>query len=118
MKTIRFIKEEDGKWFADLPEYLAASGDRDNLEMIAGSREIIELMAGSARELSLLADTAPFLGSDELALCQGDGNGGGYYEMKTFQQIPVDHELWLCELLQLLFGALPDRIYIRQQSAN
>lgn len=57
-------------------------------------------------------------GSDELVLCQGDGNGGGYYEMKTFRQIPVDHELWLCELLQLLFGTLPDRLYIRQQAAN
>lgn len=112
MITIRFVKEADDRWFADLPEYLAGGGNKENLEMIAGSREILEIMAHGDKEVYLRADTQPFVGSDELVLRQEDGGGGGYYEMKTYQQVPVEHELWLCELLPMVFGSLPQHLYI------
>jgi hypothetical protein len=42
MRTIRFYKEPDSTWFADIPEW---EGEKWELEMVMGADMMLEILA-------------------------------------------------------------------------
>jgi len=60
MNTYKFIKE-GREWYIDLPEYLAGSGSKGDLQMVEGADSMLEIISGGAAEVSLLLDGFVFL---------------------------------------------------------
>jgi hypothetical protein len=115
MKTHHFIKEPSG-WYIDLPEFLEQGGSKGDLQMVSGADTMLDIIAGEKDKVTLQIDTNRFPGSDELLLTElcDPLLGGGYYHLKTFENLEVNRNLWLCDVTRFVFGDIPPRIYVRK----
>lgn len=115
MKQHRFIRE-GGRWFIDLPEFLAQGGSKGDLEMVSGADTLLDMIAGGTDEVTLQIHTEPFANADELLLTElcDPILGGGYYSLKQFEGKEVNKDLWLCDVTRFVFGDIPKKIYIKQ----
>jgi hypothetical protein len=66
--------------------------------------------------VTIEVDTQPFEKAVELELiAHGDENsGGGCYRMRNRLGKVIQQELWLCDVPLLLFGDIPERIYLKR----
>ena len=115
MKQHRFVRE-DGRWYIDLPEFLAQGGDKADLEMISGADTMLNIIAGENDEAALQINTETFDGANELLLTElcDPILGGGYYYLKQFEDKEVNQELWLCDVTRFVFGEIPKKIYVKR----
>ena len=113
-ETFTFLKEPTG-WYIDLPEYLASGGRKSDLAMIAGADTMLDMMAANNRVL-LKMGIKPFSGADliEMIRYSDPDKGGGDYVLRTFEGREINHEMWLCEVTEFVFGYLPENIYVRR----
>jgi hypothetical protein len=125
----KFIKEADGIWYIDLPEYIEQGlGSKANLMMVAGADTFLDVLSNNSDEVTLEIDTQPFHGyehalvhihrgmDEELLKIAGhpDVEYGGYYIA-----FPLNHLLWLCPVTEYVFGGdYPKNIYTRVLSSN
>ena len=115
MKQHRFVRE-DGRWYIDLPEFLAQGGNKADLEMISGADTMLNLIAEEKNEVTLQIDTETFEDANELlltGLC-APILGGGYYHMNQFENKEVNQDLWLCDVTRFVFGDIPQKIYVKR----
>jgi hypothetical protein len=113
--TYSFIRE-NGRWYIDLPEYLAQGGSKSDLEMVAGADDVLDIMADGENKVTLMISTEPFENAELLELVElCDQNiGGGYYIMPVLEGSFMNKRMWLCDVTLFVFGDIPDRIYIRK----
>ena len=123
MKTIKFYKNPDHRWYADIPEY---KGDKADLEMVAGADRMCEIYAQGENEITLTLSTTPIEGlcdilkiiklgaPEELENIYGEDilNHGAVYKVSTIKSINFDFEIWLCPVTVFVFGEYPEKIYI------
>lgn len=110
MEVFKFYKENDGRWYVDLPSW---PGDKDDLEMVAGADKLLDYLSNNANEISLILSTDSFENCDVLNLVQQCGKGGGaLYSYNTEK----DNILWLCDVLKFVFKSFPEKIYIKKVS--
>ena len=64
MRTIRFYKEPDSKWFADIPEW---EGEKWELEMVMGADMMLDILSQGEGEINLTLSEKEF--SDTLKEC-------------------------------------------------
>ena len=118
-KRYKFVKEDTGKWYVDLPEW---EGEKWELEMVCGADTMLDLIAQGedfvwltlSLEPFVLHDTEPIeTNSFELKKIKDTPDiGGALYLLKEFYGIEYNLEIWLCEVLRFIFGSIPDIIYI------
>lgn len=106
MKYYKFIKESNGRWYIELPEW---TGNKDDLEMVMGADTMLDIFAQGESEIELSISTEPFEGAHELQYTRPEG-GGGWYTYKSDIQ---EFEVWLCFVTKFVFGYFPQRIYLR-----
>ena len=56
-KNYRFYKEEDGRWYVDIPEW---EGSKDDLEMVCGADIMLNIMAQGSDSILLLLSDEPY----------------------------------------------------------
>jgi len=115
--TFRFYKAADDRWFIDLPGW---NGSAEDLEMVQGADTMLDKVSSHAEECLLEMADEPFEGADVLRLLtdlRGSVGGGEYY-LETYDQKVVNHELWLCEVTEFVFGCLPREIYFKKTMAG
>jgi hypothetical protein len=125
IQVLGFVNE-NGIWYADLPEFLEQGlGDRDNLMMVDGSDTFLDILSGNQKKVTLKISPNHFDGHqchmkkfrkglnrellDELGHAPVDY--GAYYQVSTLHGHPFDHQLWLCPVTEYVFGDYPDEIY-------
>jgi hypothetical protein len=114
MDTYKFIKEETGRWYIDLPEW---TGQKADLEMVAGADTMLDYVGGGAKEVSLILAKEPFEGSAPLKLIHDyskESGGGGIYLLENYEGKMLNQEMWLCEVTEYVFGKLPEWIYFKK----
>lgn len=105
-------KSEEERWYVDLPEWTKSLAD---LEMVEGADVMLEKVSGQYNECFLEMSDEPVEGADLLKLvkdrthCVG---GGADYLMETYRGEPFDQTLWLCAVTEVVFGNLPEFIYL------
>lgn len=108
MKTkLRFYKTNEGRWYADLPEYLDKKmGTLADLEMVSGADEWLDKLSNGTDSVTLaLSDTEALANS---IVHKGDG----VYIAEMYDGKYVNHKLWLCPVTLFVFnGHYPNRIY-------
>jgi hypothetical protein len=131
MNTLDFVKE-DKLWYADLPEYIAGGGRKDDCLMVSGAPELIELFAKGATRVSVGVSETWMPGFQAVLSRRVygnamDTNGWGWYFTTVFDScVPHDGDnlhavgatslmVGLCPVNAWVFGGRhPDTIYIRQ----
>lgn len=107
-KTIRFYNR-DGRWFADLPEYIEAGGTEDDCEMVAGADEWLEFLSKGKDNITLTISTHQQF-SEKLNLYSKDEVGGTYIAHE-YKEESVNQVVWLCNVTLFVLGCFPDIIY-------
>lgn len=114
LRTYKFVKEETNKWYIDLPDW---QGHKADLEMVEGADIMLDHVSNGATEVSLSLSEQPFSGADMLELkydYSKQTGGGGIYFLKKYNGQIMNQEMWLCEVTEYVFGALPPVIYFKK----
>ena len=88
--------------------------------MVDGADTMLDVMAEGSASVTLILSVEPFEGADELVLTERCDPyiGGGYYLMKSYKGQEINRSMWLCQVTEFVFGDLPKRIFVRQESNN
>lgn len=103
----KFLKDEMGKWYIDLPEYI---GPKEDLEMVCGADTLLDIMSDGSNEVNTEISETPF---NNFKYCLTKKNdtpeiGGALYYISTLY-----FEIWLCDVTRFVFnGILPNIIWI------
>jgi hypothetical protein len=114
MKTYRFEKNAEGKWFVVLPEYLELyPGHEGELQMVFGADTMLEIMCEGLNHVTLTLSLLPFEGCDVLNKMHNTPEvGGAMYMMPKYRGIEYNLEMWLCGVTEFVFSHMPEKIYL------
>jgi hypothetical protein len=118
MKPYKFIKT-GRDWYIDLPEYIEKGGTVGDLQMVDGADKMLDMMAGSANSVLVYVATEQFEGADILILTEKCDPyvGGGYYFMKKFEGQEINQTMWLCQVIEFVFGDIPSQIFVKREKS-
>ena len=116
MQTHTFVKEENGEWFIDLPEYLANGGQKGDLQMVGGADTMLDVIANGASNVTITLHDQPFDKADALTLLEvcDPVICGGIYLIDSFEGKEVNQHMWLCAVTEFVFGYLPEKIFVKR----
>lgn len=115
MKQLNFyIDEQNGAWYADIPEY---PGPKEDLQMVLGADDMLNDLAEGKLNLTIGFDT-------QRLRCTGcailkkliipssfDGGSGQWYAQEYNHR--TLRAIWLCDVTKFVFGHFPDIIYFK-----
>ena len=111
MKSFKFYKEYNNRWYVDLPEW---TGSKDELEMIMGADDMLNIISQGEDTILLTISLEPFEESNTLEKIEDTpGIGGAFYLMKSYKGLEYNLKLWLCEVTRFVFGIIPENLYIK-----
>lgn len=111
MKKLKFNKEENGKWYIDLPEW---TGEKSALEMVLGADKLLDRLSVGKETVTLLVSEVPIEGDWHKIKKIMDTPivGGAIYMSKWFP-------IWLCEVTEFVYdGRMPDVLYYQVADLN
>jgi hypothetical protein len=107
MRNFKFVKENDYRWFAEIPEW---EGDRDELEMVMGADTMLDIISQGEDQVYVSLSTEEFKGYEYLLTLKEEAYEGGNYHLVGKN---VEFDVWLCHVTKFVFGELPVKIYIK-----
>lgn len=111
IKTLKFYKEEENKWYVDLPEWIEQGGTKNDLEMVCGADVFLDLLSKLTHEVHVTFSNEPFEGYVyELHKTAEDELGGSYI---VFSPLIYPLEVWLCNVTKYIFKEFPQIIFLR-----
>lgn len=115
MKTYTFEKNEAGKWFVVLPEFLEIyPGHEGELQMVFGADTMLDIMSQGENVVHLTLSLEEFEGCDVLNKLHNTPDvGGAMYIMPKYQGFEYNLEMWLCGVTEFVFGHMPEKIYLK-----
>jgi hypothetical protein len=108
-KVIRFYRDENKRWYADLPEYIAQGGTVEECEMVSGADDWLDYISGN-RDVVILTLSDQNSLSEKMLLYESDEYGATYIA-HTYKEEDVNQVLWLCPVTVFVFGNYPSTIY-------
>ncbi len=111
IRTLRFYKETDHRWYIDLPEW---GGSKADLEMVDGAGAMLDTTSeGNQQVLICMSDTY-FENSDKMEFVEmaTDIGNGAYYWLDNYKGFGLNYKIWLCDLALTVFGGFPINIFI------
>ena len=109
MRTFKFNKEEDNKWYIELPEWEGSNAD---LEMVAGFNKLLDYSSldGKTCTMNVTEEYDEYFdGAIELTKKEETGGGAVY----TVEGCPVVDQVWLGYVTKFVFnGRTPEKIYL------
>ena len=105
---VDFLKEDDGKWYVDLPNWPYA---HEELEMVNGADKLLDYLTLDDKLVSLEVYTEePTIGEYiTYSLTDHDDYGGTYKNQNPYAEVP---EIWLCNVTHFVLGEHPENLYI------
>lgn len=104
---LRFYKEDDGRWYVDLPTW---EGEKADLEMVAGADTMLDILSVYWNEVWLQVDDKPFEGAYEMSRIDVTPPGSG----KDYWLEDYTLQIWLCDVTLFVFnGKFPETIYYK-----
>jgi hypothetical protein len=107
----RFYKTSANRWYIDLPEW---TGSIDELEMVQGADTMLDVVSDNTSKCHLTISDEPFEEADEIRLVTDlrDSVGGGDYLMEKYKGEQLNQEMWICGVVEHVFGLIPPVIYV------
>ena len=113
VKTYSFLRE-NGRWYIHLAETENQGWTKNDLELVDGGHKLLNKISHGMSKVTLQLSTEPFDGADVLELvdqCEAP-KGGGIYLMESCHG--EASFIWICDIALLVFGDMPDAIYVRR----
>ena len=108
----KFYKKKVNRWYISLPEY---EGLEEELEMVSGADTMLNIIAEGKNIVELHLSLKEGVGSTEVKFVKSNSpDEGGYYFLKTYQNIDYNLDIWLCPVTLFVFGNYPKKIFIRK----
>lgn len=113
----KFIKESDGKWYYDFPQWPFA---HHNLMMVAGADKLCSFLSEDGKKTDIIAVTDTTYTVHEnfrvtLYKTSSSLTKGAFYNV-IFPNNPIgkqyQYELWLCPVTLFVLGRYPEYILI------
>ena len=106
---LNFIKEEDNRWYIDLPNW---EGDKADLEMVMGSDALLEFISNNGEHVSIdISLDEPSLNRLEFVRLTEEFGEGAIYNA-TYNLF--SSKIWLCDVTKFVFGGkFPEKIFIK-----
>jgi len=100
-----FVKDEDGRWYIDLPEW---EGPQEDLEMVMGADTMLDIIAQGEDDVVISISDTYVPHKMRLEFIREESDGGMYQLHSTLHSF----EVWLCHVTKFVFGNLPETLYI------
>lgn len=116
IKILRFYKETSGEWYADIPEWIEAGGEKEALQMVMGADNLLDIMAEGEPEVRVQFSRKEFHGSHVMSLLMHGYTGypdagGAVYRLHQYNGIEYDLDVWLCDVTKFVLGDMPYLIF-------
>ena len=114
-KKIYTFKQEYGRWYIYLPDYLEQGWSKQDLELTEGAHKVLNILSNGAKKLCLHLSLEAFDGANVLELkehCPAP-KGGGIYFFNLERQCN-SNMYWISDLALFIFGDIPERIYLKR----
>lgn len=111
--TISFTREDNGRWYVDLPNW---KGSHDSLEMVAGADDMLELIGNGAPHVTLRVikkDAEDNKIKADMICVRTDCSMAGGATYRVFNNEGID-EMWLCPVTLFVLGEYPKVLYVRK----
>lgn len=109
MRSFTFNKEEDNRWYIELPEW---EGSHAELEMVAGFDKLLDYHSPNGKNcvINVMEEYDDYYaGAIELTKKEEVG-GGAVYSVEGCNSV---NEVWLCHVTKFVFnGRLPEKLYL------
>jgi hypothetical protein len=105
IRTFRFNKDPDGRWYVDLPEW---EGERGELEMVLGADMLLNILANGCDWVDVKMSETPFSSGCKMLIHDTAESELGWYNNDAWHG-PTS--IWLCSVTEFVFGYYPDVIY-------
>lgn len=113
IRKMSFVKEEDNKWYIELPEW---TGEKGDLQMVMGADTMLDLLdlSGSKRVELIVAEAdtegGPWMVQLRKTEDRSDVGGGADYTCSAPEFGVADFKVWLCNVTHWIYGYMPDNI--------
>jgi hypothetical protein len=104
IKKFKFCKEENNRWFVELPEW---EGEKEDLEMVMGADLLLDILSGNSDYCYVTFGDEPFDGCSTLTYDHTESTPG-YYNNDAWHGPST---IWLCSVTEFVFGRYPEKIY-------
>lgn len=111
MKSLKFYKENDGRWYVDLPEW---TGSKADLEMVCGADILLDKLSNQGIEVVCQISEIPVENFDLLEFVREayERQNGAFYQLTSILGQNLNLEVWLCDVTRFVFGYFPRKIYL------
>jgi hypothetical protein len=110
------FKREEGAWHIYLPALPEQGFSREDLGLTEGAHKLLNCLSKGAGKMRLWLSDEPVDNADVLELvehCEAPV-GGAIYRYTPFQNHSHRKRYWICDFALLIFGDLPQRIYLQR----
>lgn len=110
---IKFYKESDNRWYADLPEW---EGPKSALEMVSGADTMLDILSQGEGHTTLDMSVQPIDEYEMLIFLHEtpELGEGAYYHMESYMGLEFNLDVWLCDVTKFVFGEFPKIIYFNK----
>lgn len=110
MQTLRFYKDNNSKWYVDLPEW---GGSKEELEMVSGADTLLDNLSGNGSEVYVNFSKEYYSGSNTLIRHRYATETGNcaYYVAYYFEDFKLNLLVWLCDVTKFVLGDFHKYIY-------
>lgn len=108
MREFKFYKDQNNRWYIDLPEW---DGYKEDLEMVCGADLMLDIAAQGEGHAYLTISTEELDSPRFVLKFNKEDMGGAWYYLKSDL---YEFELWLCYVTKFVFdGTLPKTLYLK-----
>ena len=115
MEILRFYKEDNKRWYADVPQW---TGRKGALQMVAGADKLLDSIAKEKTEVYLHFSEKKINSADKLVLIKKCWWNGADYRVQKFGQVNLERKVWLCDVTKFVIGYFPKEIYYKEVDYN
>lgn len=105
MNNYTFFKDEESRWYIDLPEW---DGPMEDLEMVMGADTMLDIISQGEDEIRVSISETYIPHKMWLTFIREESDGG-MYQLSSTQH---SFEVWLCHVTKFVFNKLPEKLYI------
>lgn len=111
MQNLRFYKENDGRWYVDLPEW---TGSKADLEMVCGADTLLDKLSNQGNEVVCKVSEIPVENFELLEYIReaDERQNGAFYKIGSIFGQDFNLQIWLCDVTRFVFGYFPRKIYL------
>lgn len=111
MINLKFYKENDGRWYIDLPEW---TGSKADLEMVCGADTLLDKLSHQGKEVVCKVSEIPVENFELLEFIREaqEWQNGAFYRIRSICGENFNLQVWLCNVTRFVFGYFPRKIYL------